>query len=528
MATQIELFEVAEDGRKASVSLPDAQYRAASAQAQDLAAWNPHLGSADGDWLRDRDRSVARVRDLVRNDGHAHSAIVKTSDMLVGGGLRLSAKPDHRALGITPEQALEMGDRIEAEWSQFADDPLKRCDLHRRYTMSGIQMLFMKELRQTGEACGLMQWKPERGARYATCVQVVDPDRLSNPQDRMDTEFLRRGVALDEDGAPIGYWFRRAHPGDWMTFSARSSQWDFVERETEWGRPVVIHAFEADRADQSRGVPDMASIVGEFRMLGEFRNLELANATINALFAAFIKSGLDPASAAEMLETSGGSIANMELTRAQHYSEAPVSLGGVRIPVLPIGDEISMNSDSRQTSEFASFQAAFLQSIATATGMSYEQLSMDWSKTNYSSARAALNEVWRWARARSRFFADSVMSPIYLAFLEEAFDKGYVDIPAGAPGFHEMPAAYARAAWIGPPRGYVDPVKDAQGAQVRMETMTSTLEQECAEQGLDWRDVIAQRARERKELDDRGLSTDTSAVLGVVPASDRQEQRPQN
>ena len=58
-------------------------------------------------------------------------------------------------------------------------------------------------------------------------------------------------------------------------------------------------------------------------------------------------------------------------------------------------DEVKINASPRQTQAFEGFQTAFLRSVASARGLSYEQVSMDWSKTNYSSARAALNEVWR-------------------------------------------------------------------------------------------------------------------------------------
>jgi capsid protein len=69
-----------------------------------------------------------------------------------------------------------------------------------------------------------------------------------------------------------------------------------------------------------------------------------------------------------------------------------------------------------------------------------------------------------------------------------------------------MPAAWAASRWIGSPRGYVDPVKEAQGASMRLDNMTSTLEAECAEQGLDFEDVLDQRQYEDEELRRRGLA----------------------
>ena len=103
-------------------------------------------------------------------------------------------------------------------------------------------------------------------------------------------------------------------------------------------------------------------------------------------------------------------------------------------------------------------------------------------------------------------FTEQVIMPIYIAFLEEAFDRGYIVAPASVPKFWDMPAAWAASRWIGSPRGYVDPVKEAQGAGYRLDNLTSTLEIEAAEQGLDFEDLLDQREYEDAELKARGLS----------------------
>ena len=79
-------------------------------------------------------------------------------------------------------------------------------------------------------------------------------------------------------------------------------------------------------------------------------------------------------------------------------------------------------------------------------------------------------------------------------------------LPAGAPDFAECRRAYSNAMWIGPGKGWVDPVKEKQGAMLGIEAGLSTLEQECAESGTDWRDNIAQRAREIEEFKRLGIN----------------------
>jgi capsid protein len=102
-----------------------------------------------------------------------------------------------------------------------------------------------------------------------------------------------------------------------------------------------------------------------------------------------------------------------------------------------------------------------------------------------------------------------------------------------APDFYEKAELYLRAKWIGPGRGQIDPTKEAEAAQIRMDTFTSTLEEECAEQGRDWEEVLEQRAVEvarMKELDlespltprppkGETLAPDTTEEPAAVPAS---------
>ena len=70
-----------------------------------------------------------------------------------------------------------------------------------------------------GDALGVLLYMPELvgayGARNATMLQIVDPDRLSNPNQQPDTMNLRGGVEIDGLGCPIAYHIRRAYPSDW-------------------------------------------------------------------------------------------------------------------------------------------------------------------------------------------------------------------------------------------------------------------------------------------------------------------------
>lgn len=482
-------------------------FAASSGTSQELMAYWPALHSADSAILPDRSITVARTHDLVRNDPTAVAAVNRLLDMLVGAAVRMASRPDAEALGFDPQNKADRAEvrklarKLDSEFSLFLKDAQKRCDAQRKLTGQGLFRLAARTFSTLNEACAAMMWRPERGGRYATCVLMVDPERVSNPNGAPDFGNLRGGIEFSDIGEPLAYHVRQAHPGDWCQ-AQKQMAWERVPRTTSWGRPLFIHGFEGEREGQSRAMSPFAALVPLMRMIAKYAQLELNNAAANAMFAAFLSSNLPIGDANSQFTPQSSTFADKRL---DHYMAHPPTLNGVRIPVLQIGDEIKINAQPRPHTAFPAFLTAFLQRVAAARGISYEQLAMDWSRTNYSSARAALNEVWRTISRLFAQFSEQLLDPVRYCAVEEAFDRGYVVAPPLAPDFWEMPAAYLNGRWIGPGRGYVDPTKEAEAANMRIDGLLSTLQDEAAEQGDDWEELLDQAEWEQEELTRRNL-----------------------
>lgn len=509
---------------------PRTNYAAADLGSQAGAGWLPPLGSADGSWLWERDVAAARLRDLDRNDGWASAGVDRMVDMLVGGIFRLNAKPDADALGITEDVANDLGRQIQAKWRGWAEDPTFRCDIERQLPFAGLMGLMAREFMNPGEAVSVLRWKRRPGWAYATAVQIIDSDRLSNPSGQPDTETLRGGVEKDASThEPIAYHFRKGHPGDRFLGSASGFTWQRVPRWVkvgDWERPQVLHVYDKRRPGQSRGIARLVAGMMKLRMLSRHSESEVGAAALNASIIGALYTQMGSDYLAERLgdDKSGVDWGAFNEERAAFYGDRKV-LGDARLLTLFPTDKLELNSQPRQTAGYPAFQTSFLQSFAALLGISYEQLSMDWSKTNYSSARAALNEVWRGVMRLRAILTWGAAMPIYLAWLEEAIDIGEVVLPAGAPDFYDAPAAYCRAQWIGSSRGYIDPVKEAQASVLRMRARTSTLERESAEQGGDWEMDLAQLAREQAEFERLGLAA-PGTDLAVQGTSEGEGRRP--
>lgn len=490
-------------------------FAAAAPDIPSLGGWAPPLLSPDAAWLYERDVSIARIRDLERNSPWVGAGLDRLVDMLVGPGLRLNAKPDPDGLGITPEAANDLGRQIERQvWRPWANDPLFRCDATELQGFDGLAAMVAREFILVGEAIQVLRWLPEDGFPFATRMQAVDADRLSNPMGRPDDLFMRKGVERDDRGRPIAYHIRRAHLSEPTGGRADRFVWERIPRWDAvggWRRPKVLHVYDRQREGQSRGVSKFVATLIPSKLVSSHAESEVRAAALNASIVGMIYSELGQQYAADVLggdQVSGfntEAMAALADARKDYYKNSQVMQEARFLSLLPT-DKVELNTQPRQTAGFPAFQTAFLQTFAASLGISYEQLSMDWSRTNYSSARAALNEVWRSVSRLRGLLVAQFAQPIYAAVLEEALDKGLIEVPAGAKSFYEAPSAWLRANWIGPGRGYIDPTKEAQAAVMRMEARLSTLEREVAEQGYDWELDLDQHARERDEFDRRDLA----------------------
>jgi lambda family phage portal protein len=511
-------------------------YDAADLYGQHMAAWSPMLWSPDAEINMYRDRIVSRVRDVVRNDGWASGAVTRILDNAVGANLRPIAKPDYRFLATTTglktfdhEWAKEFSRAVDANWRSWADDELGHyCDASRNMNFGQILRVAFRHKLIDGDALGVMKWLPEQvgygRARYATAVQLIDPDRLSNPQLQFDQMTMRGGVEINPDtGATIAYHIRKAHAGDWFS-AALSVTWERIERETEWGRPIVVHDFEADRASTHRGGAGIfAPVLQRLKMLVKYDGVELDAAIINAIFAAYVESPFDPELVSEAL-ADGEKLDAYQGARAAFHEDKKILLGNSRMPILFPGEKINTVSATRPATNFKDFEGAVLRNFATGVGLSAQQVSNDWSDVNYSSARGALLEAWKTLSRRRIDFATGFAAPTRAAWLEESMEIDDLPLPSGAPDFAEFRGAYSRCRWLGPPMGWMNPVDERVGAVIGMDAGFETLEDTCAEQGRDMEEVLEQRAYEIRKFDE--LHIPRPEWAGAV-AVDRVKQPPQ-
>ena len=463
--------------RRASITMSDGSAYAAASWGKELRRWDPSRGSADSDLLPEKGDIDPRTRDLVRNEAVAKGGESSYLDQVVGTGFTLRPTPDYKALGKSKSWADGWAEEVSNQFHEHVDSTF--IDVTRQGNFADLTRLLLRTRFGVGEGFVLPLYLPDRpGSRYGLCFQVVDPDRLSNPNFMPDSDTLRAGVQIDEWGAPVGYHVQRAHPADGIFgASAKQYQWDYIPAFTEWGRPRALHMFEKLRADQHRGVSPLAVVAPHFKHMSDYRGAELQAALTDAIVAMFAESQMDPAM---LMELFGSSEAYLN-ERGEYVARTK---GGVVVPLFP-GDKLSSHRPARPNSALPAFLEHVLRHIAAGLDMPYELLMRDFTKGSYSSIRAAFLSAWKTAATAKEWLATQWLNPSYRMWMEEAVSNGDVI----APGFFERPGpwlwasgrATAAAGWTRSRRPR-PPSSASPPCSRRWRT--------CAEQGKDWRAVI--------------------------------------
>lgn len=499
-------------------------HNAADTTDSRMSSWFPAMGSADADLLDELHHITPRARDLVRNNPIASGVRQTLTDNIVGAQLRLSTSPQYRLLGKDKNWANAWGNIAEDEFATWADTT--DCDAARTQTLLGLTTQALSGALVNGDALALVMWLPRADSRWATRLQMIEADRLATPPWLTHKANIRAGVEQDKYGAPIAYWIMKRHPGDkYGVISPNQDNWERIPAFTPWGRRRVIHLYDKERAGQSRGKSIFAAVMREFRIAGEYLGSELQAAAANALIAAFLESDLPPDAVAEIFGTDTESATSYwkQVSASTHRKKME---GGMMLN-LPVGTKLAGYNPNRPNTAFNGFMESIMRHMAAGLNMPYELVLKDFSKVNYSSARAALLEAWRYFQSKRRWLRDHWLDPIYEAWIEEAINAERID----APDYYSNRYAYHRCRWVFAGRGWVDPVKEANAAKIRMESGLSTQEQECAEQGLDAEEVQDQRVRELQMAVDKvtkaGLPLEMAyAIAGFsITSSNGQQAR---
>lgn len=453
--------------------------------------WRPAGGSADADVLLDLPDLRSRTRDLARNAPIATGAIATTTNGVVGDGLRLQASVDGDALGLSPEAADAAEREQEREWEAFC----RTCDFTRVQCFDEIQVLAFRSIKESGDVLIVRRYRKDPGDLYGTKLQVIEADRLSNPNRAADTDRLSGGVEVDADGVPVAYHVSNKHPG---SLRLGDMHWERVAARTEDGTPVVLHLFERTRPELTRGVPYLAPVIEHLKQISDYSDAEVTAAVVSAMFTMVIETPNDDQMSPPIGEHDG-SLADNE-----------VKLGNGAVLSLAPGEKANAINPSRPNVNFDPFMQAFLRQVGVALQLPFELLIKHFT-ASYSASRAALEMAWAYFSQQRSWFAYRFCQEVYGWAMDEAVASGRL----ARPGWFSNPmirAAYLNAEWIGPRRWSLNPQQEAAADEIDMRLGVKTGEQVCIERtGGEIEKKIQQRGKEQALMVEAGIVPDPTA-----------------
>ena len=497
-------------------------YEGASRFSRELAGYAPAIRSADGDLLPSKGISDARARDMGRNDAYVQGGATLRKDNIVGSYFMPNHKPMSRVIFGKEDTDWEdeFSEECEENFALDTESPDNWIDASGHNTLTEMVRMTIDQHTRGGESLASVEWLRANRRPCSTAIQLIDTDRLSTPPEFMGDDNVRSGVRRDMYGAAVGYYVRMSHPSDWRT--PLSYEWKYVPVRKPWGRIQMIHIFEQMRPDQTRGIAAMVAALSEMKMMKNFRQMVLQNAVLNATYAATIESELPSEAIFARLggDDSPEKIENMILNYVGgHFSAMDKYMGssrnlkidGLKIPHLPPGSKLNLRGAGQGGPLGTDFEQSLLRYIAAILGVSYEQLSRDYTNTNYSSARAAMNETHKAMLTIKRKVADRFATHVFRLWMEEQVNNGLLTTwPKRAPSIYEGRTfeAMTQVDWIGAARGQVDELKETQAAILRMSHGLSDLETENARMGFDWKKRFRQMKRENEWKEHYGVLPD--------------------
>lgn len=391
------------------------------------------------------------ARSLVENNPYAESALSTIADHAVGWG-------------ISPTEAPEI-------WKKWAETTA--CDADGRNDLYGLTKLVVRTAVESGECLVRKRMRrPGDGFPLPMQLQVLEPDYIDTLKDQIELPNggrITQGVEFNAIGQRVAYWLFREHPGS-MTLRSTESQRIPAEG--------VLHVYRIKRAGQVRGVTWFAPVILRFKDFDDFEDATLMKQKIAACLAVLVTDA-------------DGAGAPLGVGEADSQID---SLEPGMIRNIPPGQTVTV-VDPPNVRDYDAYTKNQLRAIATGLGVSYEDLTGDYTGMPFSAARMSRLrhqsrvEDWRWQMIVPQF-----LDPVWAWMVEVAGVMG-IKVPE-------------QTEWNAPPLPFIDPAAEGQAIMKNVRSGIQTLKQAIRERGLNYEEHLDELAQDFKELDRRGLKLD--------------------
>lgn len=418
---------------------------------------------------------ISRSRDLARNNPYA----VKACDVIVSNTVGAGIVP--KINGRTKTQTK----KIKELWQQMAETNL--ADIERRHDFYTLQSLAMQTIVESGEVLALTHLTPDGAS-----LQLLEPDFIDSSKKSLGNQDgagrIISGIEIDKDGVRTGYHLFSHHPGDIDVYS-HSSKLVPASR--------VLHAYKQTRPGQLRGVPWSHAVIETLKDFADFQYATIIRQKISAcLVGVFTSNGSD-------------SMISKQALTDKRQKETKMTPGSWKF--ANPGEDVKFSTPPTPQG-YGEFIAETIRSVACGYGITYESISNDYSRVNFSSGRMGHLEMkrniekWRWHMIIPHF-----CDPYFKLFLTWCKMKG-------------IDTTGVTVEWVPPAYAMIDPTKEITAEKEAIKAGLKSKSQSIREQGQDPDSVREEIAAEREADAKAGLSFDVYTTSPKLNSEDNTDK----
>ena len=420
---------------------------------------------------QDRLKAIATARNMVRNYPLVKGMIARFCDCIIGPGSKLKIKTQDKE-----------ADRKVEDWFNKVWALPQVCDGRKRMDLWSYQRAVLERCLVDGES---IVWFDEKGGQMFgfEADQLATPTDWQSPTTRTGskTRFAVDGIVTDRFGMPTDFIIsptgkRNVKTNQTMSFKADR----------------ILHLAEFRRFRQVHGISMILHSAGLLTDLQDYMRSDLLSSKAAAKFAMWttkkdalefegVRTGndIDVEGTGDDTPTGGTSAA---LTEATNYERLEEITGGA-FEYLNPGEAIGVIKPERPNQAFADYVRAATRFIGSGNSLPLEMVLLDFSQTNYSSARAAILLAWMTMLSIGGWFDINFNTPMAMRALRWGEKNRGLVLPEG----WETGMKFTH-----PKLPEIDRVKAVRSQTEALEANTTTLRDELE----DWEDTQEQRGRE--------------------------------
>ncbi|QDU61242.1 Phage portal protein, lambda family [Planctomycetes bacterium Pan216] len=451
------------------------------------ADFRPRNRSADAHVKSDDKLLKARSRWLGRNNPMCIGVKNTLVNNVIGTGIKTKAQV-RDASGELLKDFNTQADDLYARWMGEADTrgrqhwyQMSRTNLHETIE-AGNGFLVERQINDPGRLIPL-------------AFELRESDQLDETRDRPagdGVNEIRRGIEFDGRGRAVAYYFWTEHPGGVYTGRYES------ERIPAW---QVIHLYRGERPSQTQGVSWFAPLVRNLWHLYDYMEYEIAAAKVASYFVYMHKRDDWGEGADDYFVDENGDAGPLDVDGNEMLPLGP----GIGLTGGP-NDSIEVIQSNRPNSQATAWITLLMQMMGNGVGLSLQRFTGDYSKTNFSSARAGDLQDRKGFVPMQHWHTWYVDLEVRRRVTQQLIGSGLLPVPnGGIARFNRNPFRWLQAVARPPGWGYVDPEKQIRAAKEAIAAGLGNFELFFADIGLDSVEVHKKLAEELKDMKADGL-----------------------